>query len=528
MAGKEHPPRAAKCAWILLIASTFLFSQLAWQDLSAVSLRYRIHSSVVHSNPSLLQQAGGAEEKQHSRPPVKLPPRPSITVEEAYERLTQHVDPASMPLLPQEKALRTRFLPNRNYMSYPALEMEQVCMNSRGGLVLINITHEEIQQSMKTIPSLSHLWTALYAECGNQTNMKCAGFVLEPHAPPHSKWAHGSTLHFIPFSGYVGPNPMHQFTERVWQHLAGRFLPNLDGEGLVDKPPIERFVVHWFRKWMGQAKHPRTAEMLWQARMLIEAIAPNASLLVLDEQAGHNHNSGLLSGIHDQLSTMVCFERLLLQAHDKDRMDITMLPSKLYSRALQHFRTSVFSFFNMSLPKVNRSPSPLRTLIYLRNDTHRRRVVNANEVLAFMRNNISQPKLQILSLDEMFARGEATYDFPTIIYLMSQSDVFVVAHGANTWNAIFLPENSLIIEIFGPCNWFHSNYTDIRVLHTWIHPIAQAVHLKHDLSNPFKDSIPNPSRGNTTKCIEPISHVPDYTIDVFKFRKIFQSLCSPS
>ncbi|CAM6082612.1 unnamed protein product [Calypogeia fissa] len=85
-----------------------------------------------------------------------------------------------------------------------------------------------------------------------------------------------------------------------------------------------------------------------------------------------------------------------------------------------------------------------------------------------------------------------------------------------------------VVEIFGPCNWSWYNYTDLRVMHTWMHVSAAAAKLKHDISNPFREAIPNPKRGNTTGCIDPYSGVPDYTIDVDKLRRVINSFAFPN
>lgn len=94
-------------------------------------------------------------------------------------------------------------------------------------------------------------------------------------------------------------------------------------------------------------------------------------------------------------------------------------------------------------------PQKLRVLVYGRNDTSRRKVVNLNEVIAFLR-NFSRPPFKVYVLDEMLARGETNYTFSELIRIFSQTDILVIAHGANTWATFLLPEGAgIYIKLFG-------------------------------------------------------------------------------
>lgn len=86
-------------------------------------------------------------------------------------------------------------------------------------------------------------------------------------------------------------------------------------------------------------------------------------------------------------------------------------------------------------------PQKLRVLFYGRNDTSRRRVINQNEVIGFLQ-NISRQSFEVNVLDEMLAAGETNYTFSELIRIFSQTDILVIAHGANTWATFLLPEGA--------------------------------------------------------------------------------------
>lgn len=105
----------------------------------------------------------------------------AISLEEAYfERMrTLDVSQSSDKLTVQEmRRFKTRFLPNKNYMNFPLLTMENVCMDPTGALVLINTTQDEIQSNISGpafIPELYYLWNDIYTCNGNVSNDNCAG-----------------------------------------------------------------------------------------------------------------------------------------------------------------------------------------------------------------------------------------------------------------------------------------------------------------------------------------------------------------
>lgn len=249
-----------------------------------------------------------------------------------------------------------------------------------------------------------------------------------------------------------------------------------------------------------------------QARMLME-LSPGSDYLLVD----------------DQLARPICFERLLLQMHDRDRIDQTRLPPEIFKPAILNFRASIFRFFGKDPPApIPLPPARLRVLYYGRNDTSRRRVTNSREVLDFLRTNMSRPRLAVYDLDEMLATGQTSYDFPCVFSTLSQTDILVIAHGANTWATFCLPLGAAVVEIFGPCNWSGYNHSDLSFMHSWMHVNAQSLDLKHDISNPFGAAVPNPSRGNTTECRDPFTGVPDYTIDTSKVARIIASFGYPT
>ncbi|KAJ7552972.1 hypothetical protein O6H91_06G078800 [Diphasiastrum complanatum] len=398
-------------------------------------------------------------------------------------------------------SLRSRFLPNNNFMDYPLLAMEEVCMVPGGTLLLVNLSEEEVNQNVSSIRELGYIWQDIYSWCGNKSAETCTGVIYADKVPENASWIAGNTLHFLP---YVG-NSMHNFAERVWPNLAAHVHPFNE----TTPKPIHHCILHRFHQWMREAsQNDDRKQLLWQARLLFE-VSKGADFLLMENQ-----------------TTTVCFERFLLQMHSSDRFDETRLPSQIYAPAIQLYRKAIFNFFGMPIPQVRLPPQRLRVLYYGRSDTSRRKPTNNDEVLAYLR-NISRPQLQVFYLDELLASGNTSYNFPDVMSIYSQTDIFVVAHGANTWATFCLPDGAGFVEIFGPCNWSHYNYSDTRIMHTWTHPTSVALGLKHDISNPFRDPVPNEKRGNTTLCKDPYQGVPDYTIDTDRVGKIIQSFGFP-
>jgi hypothetical protein len=116
----------------------------------------------------------------------------------------------------------------------------------------------------------------------------------------------------------------------------------------------------------------------------------------------------------------------------------------------------------------------------------------------------------------MLASGEYNQSLPEVVSLMSQTDILITTHGANTWASIFMPKHAAVIEIYGPCGPT-----------TWIDVMVEALMLKHKTEeNPWDFRVPSLSAGNTTEC-ESADHTPDFTIDITKLDEIIHSLALP-
>ena len=125
-----------------------------------------------------------------------------------------------------------------------------------------------------------------------------------------------------------------------------------------------------------------------------------------------------------------------------------------------------------------------------------------------------QPTLLVTFVDEMLAQGLYNQSLPEVVSLMAQTDVYITAHGANTWATVFMPKRSAVIEIYGPCGPA-----------TWLsNTIVPALELKHRTEgNPWGARVASPLAGNTTECRSALE-TPDFTIDIGKLEAEIQSL----
>ncbi|BBN06019.1 hypothetical protein MPTK1_3g17740 [Marchantia polymorpha subsp. ruderalis] len=433
-----------------------------------------------------------------------------VTVEEAYFQRMRVVDVSQIEqrVVPKQMgSFKSRFLPNDNFMEFPILAMENVCLDPSGALVLVETSTEEIMPNisgLSAIPELYYLWNEIYNCTGNISTDHCVGVTFSESLPPEHSYIPGNTAHFL---AYIG-NPMHNWAERTWPFVMASSPPI---QSTVPYP-IHHYIIHRFDKWLYESRwQPDRAQMLWQFRMLMEISGDvSPGYLIVRNQ-----------------TKPVCFQKLLLQMHSRDRIDETRLPVDIAGAGLKKYREAIFRFFGIPRPpQVRLPPEKLRVLFYGRNDTSRRRVRNSADVINFLR-GFTRPRLEVRYLDEMLASGQTNYSFPEVVRLFTQTDILVIAHGANTWATFLLPDGAGVVEIIGPCNWSSYNYTDLSAVHTWMHVNAAACKLKHDLSNPFEEVVPNIERGNTTECLNPYNGVPDYTIDLRKLGDIIHSFAYP-
>ncbi|CAM6105275.1 unnamed protein product [Calypogeia fissa] len=157
---------------------------------------------------------------------------------------------------------KTRFLPNNNYLNFPLLTVENVCMDPTGVLVLVNISEEEIQNNISGpafIPELYYLWKDIYSCNGNVSSDNCVGVTIASSLPEDHTIIRGVTAHMLP---YVG-NSMHNWAERTWPFVMVGSPPIHDTASY----PINNYIIHRFDKWLLEAKHVEDrAQLLWQFR----------------------------------------------------------------------------------------------------------------------------------------------------------------------------------------------------------------------------------------------------------------------
>lgn len=145
--------------------------------------------------------------------------------------------------------------------------------------------------------------------------------------------------------------------------------------------------------------------------------------------------------------------------------------------------------FRVASPEVSLPPHPLRVTLYGQGDASRKRVTNMAEVAQYLRTSV-QPPLLVTFVDEMLAQGLYNQSLPEVVSLMAQTNVYMTAHGANTWATVFMPKRSAVIEIYGPCGPA-----------TWLsNTIVPALELKHRTEgNPWGRRVALPLAGNTTE-----------------------------
>lgn len=104
--------------------------------------------------------------------------------------------------------------------------------------------------------------------------------------------------------------------------------------------------------------------------------------------------------------------------------------------------------------------------------------------------NLRATPLLVTFVDEMLAQGLYNQSLPEVVSLMAQTNVYMTAHGANTWATVFMPKRSAVIEIYGPCGPA-----------TWLsNTIVPALELKHRTEgNPWGRRVALPLAGNTTE-----------------------------
>ncbi|KAI5058894.1 hypothetical protein GOP47_0027064, partial [Adiantum capillus-veneris] len=385
--------------------------------------------------------------------------------------------------------------------------IRNACIEPGGRLLLVNVTPDDLGEPMRGGGRRRpYHWYIKYANCGNVTEDECVGVRYVSEIPTFARYVPGNTMHLI---AYYRRNTMHNFAERVWPRLALAVSPfNETTEGL----PVDHFIFHKVEELLKQAAYlDDKDQVLWQFRMLME-LWPGSDLLREEE------------------NETMCFDTLLLQMYDEARMDRARLLTSILEPSVRNYRAATFHFLKLPMAEIPLPPRPLRLLYYGRSELSRRRIVNHDEVLHFLQHNLSHRlHLEIRSLDLLLLSKKMNYSFTHLVSIFSQTDIFVAGHGAITWATIFMPLGSGFIEVFGSCDWWKSkeHYNDTTNLKTWVAPLTQALHIKHDLSNPYAKSVANPHRGNTTLCVNPGTGVPDYTIDPLKLRQVVDSFAYP-
>ncbi|MCO5562581.1 hypothetical protein L7F22_016209 [Adiantum nelumboides] len=461
-------------------------------------------SSSSHNSKGLLYSSANSSSLEGllpSPPHLSLQDLFSTRTPTAFPRQFAHLSPLHHP------NFTSHFLPPPSQHKQYAIC--NACIEPGGRLLLVNATADDLGEPMRGGGrKRPFLWYAKYANCGNETGDECVGVRYVAELPTYARYVPGNTMHFI---AYSRGNTMHNIAERVWPRLGLAVSPfNETTEGL----PVHHFIFHRIEQVLEQSSYlDDKDQVLWQFRMLME-LWPGSDLLMREG---------------DEEETM-CFDTLLLQMHHEDRMDLSRVSPSISGPAVRNYRAATFRFLKLPSPEIPLPPRPLRLLYYGRTELSRRRAINHDEILHFLQHNLTHLHLEIRSLDLLLLSHQVDYTFTRLVSLFSQTDILVIAHGAITWLAMFMPLGSGVIEIFGPCDWWKpKGHFDDPTLHmrSWVAPLTQAVHIKHDLSNPYRESVPNPQRGNTTLCINPGKGVPDYTIDPPKLRQVIDSFAYP-
>ncbi|KAJ7528698.1 hypothetical protein O6H91_15G014700 [Diphasiastrum complanatum] len=382
--------------------------------------------------------------------------------------------------------MHTHFEENTNILGYGLSVARNVCFDPDGRILLVGISEEEVESSLKASPALEKVWHSSY-----NCSWGCIGSVIASQAPEDAVWIEGNTTHIIPYLA----NVFHNFADRVWPHIAGFQAPL----SFTTPKPINHIAVYLLSTWLDQAHHNNErATFLYQFLMLAR-LSPGADFPLIPQNSRQS----------------VCYERLTLDCSSCDRIS-NFLGSSIVSPALLRYRSTVLSFFNIAEPHVSLPPLPLRVTFYGRGDASRRRVTNAQQVVEHLR-SWRQPQLEVTFVDELLANGEYNQTFPEVVSLFSQTDIFITVHGANTWASLFMPRGAAVIEIYGPCG-----------PSSWLHTIVTALELKHSTeSNPWKESFASARAGNTTNC-EDALRTPDFSLDIEKLDRTIHELSQPS
>ncbi|KAH7442215.1 hypothetical protein KP509_03G077100 [Ceratopteris richardii] len=441
-----------------------------------------------------------------------LPP-PNITLSKLFAERTPTAFPSqfSFMSIEQNPNFTTYVLPYpKEHRQYT---LRNVCIEPNGRLLLVNATSQDIGEpdgrgGRKKMP---WYWYLKYTDCGNKTDYECVGIRSTFELPVYARYVPGNTLHFM---SYIKGNTFHNFAERVWPRLPLSVSPFNDTTAAL---PVHHFFFHAFEQILREASYMDDKDQdLWQFRMLME-MWPGSDLLRESDDGR-------------KTETTWCFDYLHLQMQHEERIDQTRLPASIYGPALRKYRDVTLRFLGLPVPHLPLPPRPLRVLLHCRTDGYRRRAVNHDEVLNFLLRNFTHLNLEVRSLDLLLRSRETDYSFIRLVTLFSQTDIAIMIHGTVTFGALFMPEGSGVVELFGPCDFWKPkdryNETD-RDLHTWLRAIVGAVGIKHDMSNPFAEIIANPKRGNTTLCIHQTNGVPDFTIGLPKLTIAINSLAYP-
>ncbi|CAM6087375.1 unnamed protein product [Calypogeia fissa] len=430
---------------------------------------------------------------QSSTPNAKFDFLTRPTVQEAYEstgRIT-HVANLTSRRKSTDPKLKTVIEPNRNIKEFGLTVVRNVCMRPDGPIVMVGISGAEILKQFSKVSKVEEDWFSSY-----NSTQKWEGVGYEEMAvddvPADVRWVSGTTTHILPYLG----NVFHQFSDRLWPHIVGFQYPLNETSG----HPIHHFLVHRFSTWLRQAEENMERNtLMYQIRILGE-LAPNADFLAMD---------GL-----EQQSDLVCYERLVLACATCDRMS-GWLGADIARPALLRYRHAALSYFGISEPAISLPPRPLRVTFYARGDTKRRRVTNVRQVVDHLR-RYRNPPMDVTVVDELMAAGEYNQSLPEVVSLLSQTDIFITVHGANTWATLFMPKHSGVIEIEGPCG-----------PSSWIELIVDAVGLKHERSNPWGERVASPVAGNVTECKGPYE-TPDFTVDIQKLQYAIHQIALPT
>lgn len=246
-------------AFLLAVVATLAVAVFRLGTLSSDSSKFCFPTASWQST-SLDEQAKGGGDAWN-----KLEPAPEITLHEAFfERMkSERADafPGHADASSRESPISSRFLPNQNFLNYPNLAAENVCILPGEVVLLLGMSRDELLANLTADEELYYLWNDIYSACGNESTDTCTGV---RHAPPglpeNHSWVPGNTLHFV---AYVG-NSMHNWAERTWPHLASFVAPL----NLTTPKPVHHFLVHRFSKWMKESQYiDDRKQLLWQVRI---------------------------------------------------------------------------------------------------------------------------------------------------------------------------------------------------------------------------------------------------------------------